>query len=203
MNDDLSGDVLPPEDAAAWLDGTPTRAQRIQFETSLEYREAVLLELRLVEALRSLPELAPRADFADRVMSSVTVPVPAVAASVAPLRRRMPVWASSRALAASLALAVGMGASVAWSVTHLATVKALSGALVDAAGHWASATSQLASGPLFDLPWLATLQSAVQQSPSTVGALSSAMAGLYLMGLLALRHLMVAPAPLLADGGRR
>ncbi|MDX2192744.1 MAG: hypothetical protein NW201_05285 [Gemmatimonadales bacterium] len=186
--------MLPPDDLDAWLAGAPTRAQRIQFETSEEYREALLEEHRLVELLQALPTVAPRAGFADRVMARVQVPAPA------PVRRALPAWATRRTLGIAATLAVSLGGSVWWTAANEALVRGLVGAATSTVtGLWVPA-AQAQVAAMAAHPWALRVEQLLGD-PARAAAVASALGAAYLGGLLALRRLLAAPQATLAGAG--
>lgn len=154
------------------------------------------LDRWLDERLAALPLFAPRADFSDRVMASVRVPDPFSIRSIRTARRRLFATPKSAAIAASLALLVvgSMAASVAWTLANRETMLALGGWLAAEAGQWAWVGLRGTALTLMEQPWFSGFRGLLD-APGRL-ALASAFGTLvYVTGVLALRRLLMVPAP--------
>jgi hypothetical protein len=161
-------DTSPPDDFDLWLDAQ----------------------------LAALPQFAPRADLANRVMASVRIPDPFAIRSLGAARRRLFANPRGRALAASLTLLVvgSMAASVVWTLANRDTLLAVGTWLATTAGQWAWVGVRGAALTLMEQPWFAGFRG-LFDDPGRL-ALASAFGTLvYLTGVLVLRRLLAVPTP--------
>ncbi|MDH5315031.1 MAG: hypothetical protein OEW44_01015 [Gemmatimonadota bacterium] len=174
---------LTPDDLDALLLGTEQERVHVHLETCAECRALVVADRNVVVALESLPSLAPRAGFADRVMAGVTRPVA--------VPRRLP--ALARAAALGLVFLGGLAASISWSLANEPMLMAWrEGGL-----KWAEGWLQLGlSGLWAELSrqsWYATVLDAFG-SPTRLTVALAGMLLIYGAGLVALRRLTALPS---------
>ena len=72
----VPGPHLSPDDVESWLSGTLDAERTRHLDLCPECFDRAQVEREIVEQLSALPLLLPSAGFADRVMASVTVPIP-------------------------------------------------------------------------------------------------------------------------------
>lgn len=181
---------LSSDDIDAWLAGRLPVEQRLHLDGCPVCLERAHGEREIIRQLQALPRLAPAATFEDRVMTRVRI------------RRRRFATRTALALAASVTVVLlgGIAGSVAWSLAHPGALAALGGWL------WAEGSQLLWSGlrdvasGLVEQPWYGAVRGWLA-TPGRI-ALVAGLATLgYLGGVLALRRLMTAPTPRVADAG--
>ena len=186
---------LTADDLDAWLDGTLAGQPRAHLMACVECRRLADAERGLVYRLEQLPLLSPAPRFADRVMSGIRVPV----AHDTSLMQRWGARVRSSRRAAAWAAALGtivvgsMGASVAWSLTHQETIRALETWLTTSGSQLAVSTARAALASVTAQPWYNELRASA--TPARLVGLGALAAALYAGGLLALRRLLALPEP--------
>ncbi len=183
---------LSPDALDAWLEGRLPEREQEHLASCPLCQEVARLEGEVVRRLAALPMLAPSAGFSDRVMAQVQLPDPFRVRAATRTLRSLRTRPRLAALAASLL--VGVVASVAWTLTNRP--------VLDAIGQWFLAqgadllwtTLRQGASSVIAQPWYATLRDLVG-SPARASVALGALAGSWLVGLLALRRLTALPAP--------
>jgi hypothetical protein len=181
--------TLPHPQHLTWDDlddllmGTERPAVHVHLETCAECRALAAADLDVVVQVQRLPQFAPRAGFADRVLAGVSAVEPA----------RLPVRPSARPWlsAASITLALaGLGTSLGWSLANQALLLSLRADAV-AGMQGAAATVLQALNGLQQAGLVAALRDSV--GGVGVGLIVTAVASAYLAGLLSLQRLVSVP----------
>lgn len=195
----VPGPHLSPDDVENWLDGLLDAERTRHLELCPSCFDRVQLEREIVEQLAGLPAMAPTADFADRVMASVTIADPFALRS---LRQRIFASRRSMAIAASLALALvgSMAASIAWTLANQDVLLSV-GNWVLAQGTQAGwlALRGLASN-FIEQPWYESART-LAASPGRMSVAIGVALLAYLSGVFALRRLLALPTQQVAHAG--
>jgi hypothetical protein len=189
-----SGAHLSPDEIDSWLVGTLAQEWQQHLDHCQACLERAHAEREIVEQINSLPLMSPAPDFAERVMASVLIPDPFAIRSIQATHRRLFATRKSMAVAASLALLLlgSMAGSIAWSLTHQATLASLGTWLLAEGGQVAWLSLRGLASNLIEQPWYHGLRSLLE-NPGRL-ALGSALASLgYLGGVFALRRLLALP----------
>ncbi len=154
-----------------------------------ECRALVERDRALVSMLESLPDLAPSAGFAERVMARVAAPAPVAAAPrIGVAARRAPRFA----LAASLAILAG--ASIVWSLFNWSLLRSWIDRGAVAARELVWDTVATVAQNISEQPWIVSVQSG-----SLAGGRLLLLGGVLLCGyavaMIALRRLLVSASP--------
>ena len=196
------GPHLSPDDIDLWLDGTLAVERARHLDGCRACLERVTAEREIVEQVASLPLVSPAADFADRVMQSVSIPDPFAIRSLAAARRR--VFATPRALAVAaslLVLVVGsMAGSIVWTMNHQDTLTAFGSWLLAQGGQAAWLALRGVASNVIEQPWYEGAKVLVG-NPTRLAVASAATSLAYLGGLLVLRRLLALPTQQVAHAG--
>lgn len=167
---------------------------RAHLDTCAECRDLVVLDRRVLAMLAQMPSLAPRAGFADGVLSRVRIadPTPVPVLSYPRLTR-------GRA-AAIVATVVGMAASAAWSVANRSLLDAwldrtATGLLNTGTALWQNGLTFVASQP-----WFETVRQ-LSGTPARLVLASVVAVGVYATGLVALRRLVTPSTGTVSNAG--
>ena len=178
-----------PDELDALLDGTATRRVRLHLDACGPCARLAETDLHVVRALERLPALEPAPGFADRVMARVTIAQPATGRS----KLRLMVWQRPAVWAAAAMVLVGMGVSVAWSLSNpdvLASWGARTLAVLDG---WLWLGLRTIAANVTALPWYSTAREFLS-SPGRLGLVLAGFTVIYAAGLLALRRLVALPS---------
>ncbi len=186
---------LSPDDIDVLLTGVADTAAYPHLEQCRPCQALLAAERHLVARLESLTLEGPSPEFADIVMSRVSIPDPFAIRSLATARRRL--FATRRSLAAAAMIAVvvvaSMAASAVWTLGNRETLAA--------AGSWIGAESvgllwlglRGVVANFIEQPWYGDARQ-LFGDPARVAAISGGVTLAYVAGLLALRRLMALPA---------
>ena len=194
----MTGDSLSqhfgPDELDAWLAGVRAPELARHIDACPSCVELVRAEAALLARLGTLPQYAPRADFSNRVMASVSVPDPFAIRSLRAARRRLLASRKSVAIAATVALVLlgSMAASAAWTLANRDTLIAAGNWLAGEAGRWAWVALRGAVLNLIEQPWFSGFRSLVD-APGRLALASAATSLVYVSGILALRRLLASP----------
>jgi hypothetical protein len=193
---------LTPDEIDSLLQGEPTPSQ---LEHLTDCAECALLlgqHRAVVSSLEALPHFDPGDEFADQVMFQVAVPDPFAMRSIATSRRRLLETGRSRALVASVAVAVVglMAASVIWTSLNREVLSSAGTWLGGEASQWFWVALRGAFANVTEQPWFDTARRAVG-GPARLAAVSACGMLLYVVGLVALRRLMAFPSKGAAHAG--
>lgn len=183
--------TLPHPHHLTWDDlddllmGTERPSVHVHLETCAECRKLAAADLDVVVQIQRLPQLAPRAGFADRVVAGLETKVVALPAAVP--ARRLPAWAKAAAVVGTL---TGLGTSLGWSLANQSLLVSLRTETI-AAMQGTAATVLGAMGELQQAAGLAALRDSV--GGVGVGLIVTAIAAAYLAGLLSLQRLVSVP----------
>ena len=190
------GPHLSAEDLDAWLAGALSADAQSHLERCPECLERTQAEQEVVGMLSSLPLMSPSAEFADRVMLSVTVPDPFALRSLESTRRRLFATRRTAALAASIALLTIclMTASIVWTLGHQQSLAELGAWLAGEAGRAAWLAVRGVASNFIEQPWYAGLRN-LAAHPTRLGLASAFASLVYVGGIVALRRLLALPTP--------
>lgn len=193
---------LTPDEIDSLLKGEPTSSQ---LEHLTDCAECTLLlgqHRAVVSSLEALPHFDPGDEFTDQVMFQVAVPDPFAMRSMATARRRLLETGRSRALAASVAVAlVGMmAASIIWTSLNREVLASAGSWLGGEATQWFWVALRGAFANVTEQPWFDTARSVIG-APMRLAAVSACVMLLYVVGLMALRRLMAFPSEGAAHAG--
>jgi hypothetical protein len=174
---------LTPDDLDALLLGTEQEGVHFHLETCAECRALVVADRNVVVALESLPALAPRAGFADRVMAGVTRPVA--------VPRRLP--ALARAAAVALVFLSGLAGSISWTLANQPMLLGWRNTGIRWAEGWIQVGLSGLWAELSRQSWFGAMQSAFG-SPTRLAVALTGMLLIYAAGLVALRRLTALPS---------
>jgi hypothetical protein len=196
------GTHLSPDEIDSWLSGNLAREWQQHLDECQTCLERVRIEREIVDQIGTLPLMSPAADFADRVMASVSVPDPFSIRSLQETQRRLFATRRSLAIAASLTLLVlgSMGGSIAWSLANQETIASIGNWLVTAGGQVAWLSLRGVASNLIEQPWYNSLRSLLE-SPGRLAIGSALATTVYLIGVLALRRLLALPTQQVAHAG--
>jgi len=196
------GTHLSPDEIDSWLSGNLAREWQQHLDQCQTCLERVRIEREIVDQIGTLPLMSPAADFADRVMASVSVPDPFSIRSLQATQRRLFATKRSLAIAASLTLLVlgSMGGSIAWSLANQETITSIGNWLVTAGGQVAWLSLRGVASNLIEQPWYNSLRSLLE-SPGRLAIGSALATTVYLIGVLALRRLLALPTQQVAHAG--
>ena len=196
------GTHLSPDEIDSWLSGNLAREWQQHLDECQTCLERVRIEREIVDQIGTLPLMSPAADFADRVMASVSVPDPFSIRSLQATQRRLFATRRSLAIAASLTLLVlgSMGGSIAWSLANQETIASIGNWLVTAGGQVAWLSLRGVASNLIEQPWYNSLRSLLE-SPGRLAIGSALATTVYLIGVLALRRLLALPTQQVAHAG--
>ncbi len=196
------GPHLSPDDVENWLSGILDAERTRHLDRCPECFDRAQMEREIVEQISALPLMGPSADFADRVMASVTLTDPLGLRSFRTIRQRIFATRRSIAVAASLALALvgSMAASIAWTMANQETL-ASAGTWVLAQGTQAGwlALRGLASN-FIEQPWYESVR-ALAGHPGRLSIALGVASLAYLSGVFALRRLLALPTQQVAHAG--
>jgi hypothetical protein len=196
------GPHLSPDDVEDWLSGSLDAARIRHLDLCPECFDRAQVEREIVEQLAALPLMSPSADFADRIMASVSVADPFALRSLRTVRQRIFATRRSMAIAASLALALvgSMAASIAWTLAN-PDILASVGNWVLAQGAQAGwlALRGLASN-FIEQPWYESARTLAGHPGRLATAIGLASLA-YLSGVFALRRLLALPTQQVAHVG--
>jgi hypothetical protein len=197
-----SGAHLSPDEIDSWLAGTLAQEWQQHLDQCQACLERVRAEREIVEQIAALPLMSPEADFADRVMSAVTIPDPFAIRSLQATRRRLFATRKSLALAASLSLFLlgSMAVSIAWSLTHQETLASIGSWLLSQGGQIAWLSVRGVASNLIEQPWYSDIR-ALLDNPGRLALGSALASAVYLGGVLALRRLLALPTQQVAHAG--
>jgi hypothetical protein len=196
------GPHLSPGDVETWLSGILDAERTRHLDLCPECFDRAQMEREIVEQISALPLMGPSAEFADRVMASVTIADPYALRSFQTIRRRIFATRKSVAIAASLALALvgSMAASIAWTMANQEVLASV--------GNWALAQGTQAgwlalrglASNFIEQPWYESVR-ALADHPGRL-AIALGIASLaYLSGVFALRRLLALPTQQVAHVG--
>jgi hypothetical protein len=197
-----SGAHLSPDEIDACLAGavSPKLGQHLaQCQSCLELVRA---DREIADLISSLPLMGPSAGFADRVMASVAIPDPFALRSLQATRRRLISTRRSFAYAAGLVLFLlsSMAGSVAWSLTHQATLANMGTWILSHGGQALWLVVQGLTSTIMEQPWYQGVR-VLAEHPARLGLISGMASLTYLVGLVALRRLLAVPARQVAHAG--
>ena len=185
------GPHLTPDDVENWLAGILDAEGTRHLDLCPDCFGRAQVEREIAEQLAGLPSMAPSADFADRVMASVTVADPF---SLRTVRQRIFATRRSMAIAAGVALAVvgSMAASIAWTLANQDVLASI-GTWVLAQGAQAGwlALRGLASN-FMEQTWYESAR-ALAGNPGRLATALGVATLAYLSGVFALRRLLALP----------
>jgi hypothetical protein len=188
------GTHLSADEIDSWLSGNLSQDWQQHLDHCQTCLERVRVEREIVEQIAALPLMSPGTGFADRVMASVAVPDPFAIRSLQATKRRLFATRRSLALAASLTILLlgSMAGSIAWSLSHQATLVYAGNWLLAQGAQlgWLSVRG-LASN-LIEQPWYGSVRSLLGNPIHLAGA-SALATTVYLIGVLALRRLLALP----------
>ena len=196
------GTHLSPDEIDSWLAGNLAQEPQQHLDHCQACLERARTEREIVDLIAALPLMSPAPDFSDRVMAAVAIPDPFAIRSLDATRRRVFASRKSLAMAASLALLVlgSMAGSIAWSLTHQATLASLGSWLIAEGSQVAWLSLRGVASNLFEQPWYSSMRS-LFADPVRL-ALGSALAtAVYLGGVLGLRRLLSLPTQQVAHVG--
>src|SRR5215210_7916499 len=196
------GTHLSPDEIDSWLAGNLAREWQHHLDECQTCLERVRVEREIVDQIGTLPLMSPADGFADRIMTSVSVPDPFSIRSLQATRRRLFATRKSLAIAASLALLIlgSMGGSIAWSLAHQDTLASLGNWLVTAGGQVAWLSLRGVASNLIEQPWYSSLRSLLE-NPGRLAVGSALATTVYLIGVVALRRLLALPTQQVAHAG--
>jgi hypothetical protein len=185
---------LSPDDIDAWLTGSLAPAGLRHLDECPVCHAFAHAERELVDQIAALPLLAPRAEFADRVMASVQIPDPFAIRSLAATRRRFLASRKSVAIAATLAIAVlgSMVGSAVWTLANQDTLVTAGNWFLGEASQMAWMGLRGAALNLIEQPWYGGFRDLLD-SPERLAVLSALASFTYVGGVLALRRLLAVP----------
>jgi hypothetical protein len=190
----VSGPHLSPDDFDAWLTGSLAPDARGHLERCAECRERAEAEREIVALLGNLPLMSPASDFADRVMHAISLPDPFSLRSLAGVRRKLLATPRAAAFAATIVvlLASSMTASIVWSQGHRDTLLAIGSWVAAEAWQVGWVALRGVASNLMEQPWHAALRGSLEH-PVQWGTLSALASVAYVLGVVALRRLLVPP----------
>ncbi len=193
---------LTPDEIDSLLAGEPTPSQLEHLSDCAECALLLGQHRAVVASLEALPHFEPGDEFADQVMFQVAVPDPFAMRSMATARRRMLETGRSRALVASVAVAlVGMmAASIIWTALNREVLTSTGSWLGSEATQWFWVAVRGAFANVTEQPWFDTARRAFG-APARLAAVSACIMFLYVVGLMALRRLMAIPSEGAAHAG--
>jgi hypothetical protein len=196
------GPHLSPDDVENWLSGILDAERTRHLDLCPECFDRAQMEREIVEQISALPAMGPSAEFADRVMASVTLADPFALRSFQTIRQRIFATRKSIAMAAGLTLALlgSMAASIAWTTANQE--------LLASAGNWVLAQGTQAgwlalrgvASNFIEQPWYESARALVGQPGRLAIALGVASLA-YLSGVFALRRLLAVPTQQVAHVG--
>ena len=174
------------DDLDAFHTGALSAEVRLHLETCVECKLLVAADRQVLELLGSMTILAPSAGLVDRVISQVQIaePVPVPVLSYPKFTRPR--------IAAAVALAAGMIASVGWSSVYGALLQQWLDGSTAALWNFGTSAWQTAAGILTSQPWFESARQ-FSDAPFRLALFAAVLVGCYGTGLLALRRL-VTPA---------
>ena len=197
-----SGPHLSPDQFEAWLNGELAPEWQRHLEECQACLEQARADREIADQIALLPLMTPGEGFVDRVMAAVAVPDPFAIRSLQATRRRLFATPKSLALAASLALLLlgSMAGSIAWTLTHQATMASLGTWLLSQGGQAAWLGLRGIASNFIEQPWFAGFRS-LAASPGRLGLASALAMVAYAAGVLALRRLLALPTQQVAHAG--
>jgi hypothetical protein len=162
----------------------------------------VRAEREIAEQIAALPLMSPAEGFADRVMASVVIPDPFAIRSWQATRRRLFTTPKAFAHAAGLLLFLlgSMAGSVAWSLTHQATLASIGSWFIAQGGQAVWLSIQGLASNFIEQPWYSGIKGLIE-NPGRLALYSGLASFMYLGGLLALRRLLAVPTQQVAHAG--
>ncbi len=197
-----SGTHLSPDEFDSWLAGNLAQDTQQHLDQCQACLERARTEREIVDLIAALPLMSPASGFTDRVMASVAIPDPFAIRSLQATRRRLFATRKSLAVAASIALLVlgSMAGSIAWSLTHQATLTSLGSWLLAEGGQIAWLSLRGLASNLIEQPWYGGVRSLLAD-PLRLALGSAMTTAVYLGGVLALRRLLALPTQQVAHAG--
>lgn len=174
---------------------------RRHLEQCLPCLEMAQWDRELVAGLEALPRFAPSSEFADRVMTRVTIVDRRPIAVLRRLPARLHAARRTLAVAAGWTLVAGAAAtaSVLWSLDHRELLAHWGNqALSEGSRQFWLAVRSLAA-TLTEQPWYQDL-SALARSPGRLTAVLAGLSVAFLSGALAFRSLVALPTRPVRDG---
>lgn len=193
---------LTPDELDSLLQGEPGPSQ---LEHLTDCAECALLlgqHRAVVSSLEALPHFDPGDEFADQVMFQIAVPDPFAMRSIATARRRVLESGRSRALAASVGIAIVglMAASIIWTALNREVLSSAGSWLGGEASQWFWVALRGTFANVTEQPWFDTARRALG-APVRLAAVSACIMLVYVVGLMALRRLMALPSEGAAHAG--
>jgi hypothetical protein len=184
---------LSDEDLDAWVSGVLPAARVSHLRNCPDCQALADQERVLVMRLEALPLFDPRPGFAERVMGRVDVPVTSIGDAWRLWRGR--VFANPMGVGIAAGVAVVLGGSVAasatWAAANQDTITGTGSWLMTHGQQWFWQGVGMANGLLDQQAWYRSVRGSL--TPGRIGGLVALSAGLYAMGLVALRRLLSLP----------
>lgn len=186
---------LTAEELDILLEQAPGTEVQAHIYACVPCRNLAEADRRLVEHLRHLPSFAPRADFADRVMTRVKIQ-PALADRFI---LRLPSWVHGggrsvrRAAALTVTLVSGMAASIVWSLANRDLLASWGNQTLSLLEGWAWTSLRTMAANVTAQPWYGAVREFLD-SPERLGLAAVVLLTGYAAGLLALRRLVAIPS---------
>ena len=191
----LGEEHLVPEDLDRWVAGELTGLRAQHLRRCPECQALADADRVLVMRLEALPLFDPKAEFADRVMEQVELPITSLAAASRMWRGRVVREPLTVAAAAGVAVILGgsLAASAAWAAGNQDTITGAGTWLMSQGQQWFWQAVGAATALLEQQPWYGAARAAL--TPGRLGALAGIMTGLYVGGVILLRRLLALPSP--------
>jgi hypothetical protein len=191
----VPGPHLSADDFDAWMSGALAPDKREHLDHCPECLERAEAEREIVSLLGALPLMDPSPDFADRVMLAVSLPDPFSLRSLAGVIRGLFATPRAAAFATTVTLLVvgSMTASVVWSFGHQETLAAVGSWVMAQAWQAGWVALRGVASNVMEQPWYATIRDSLEH-PARWGAISAFATLAYVLGLVALRRLLMLPA---------
>ena len=179
---------LTAEDLDAFHSASLSVEARAHLDECEECRTMAELDRVVINALAALPALGPHHGFADRVMTRVRQPVPAVVR--VPASRGARTWVR---LAAAAMLVVSLGASIVWSLSNRDLLQSWIQLSTAETGRMLWLGVRVMATNLTAQPWYAPVREFVS-SPGRLAVLVAGALVAYGAALAALRRLLTPPS---------
>lgn len=186
---------LNMDDLDGLLDASARETVQAHLDVCPRCREVAQTDRALVRALEALPQFAPSADFADRVMSRVAVPQAAAARSSTKLRVRFAGnrRAVLRVASATAILLVAMSASAWWTLANGDLLSSWGSQMLTAIDGWLWLGLRTMAANVAAQPWYGSVRDLLG-SPGRLGLTLALLTVTYVAGVIALRRLVALPS---------
>ncbi|MGH7560905.1 MAG: hypothetical protein ACRENB_07785 [Gemmatimonadales bacterium] len=179
---------MTADDLDAFHSASSTVEARVHLAECDECRAMVEMDRLVVGALAALPSFAPGEDFADRVLAGVRAPAPLV------VRILRPVGLAARGrLAAAAVLAIGLGASIVWSLFNRELLLSWVQLAAVETGRALWLGVRVVATNLTSQPWYLPLREFASSPGRLVLLVGGSLVG-YVVALVALRRLLTLPS---------